>query len=101
LDSVTHFGQAVQHYEAELKNVEPGSESELKLLLECSFCYAHLQLQKGETLANEAIALAEKRKDNKRSAEGLCCKSLNQYRIGYSREAHASAERALSLFESL
>ncbi|MCY7409794.1 MAG: tetratricopeptide repeat protein, partial [Chitinophagales bacterium] len=94
------FRRAAKEYEIKLSNAEHDGPEALKLLLQCSFCYAHVQLQKGMALADEAITLAEKSKNISSLAQALCVKAINQFRIGYMQQAHENVQRALSLFEA-
>ena len=101
LETTPHFENAVAQKEQELKTTIVQSEERLILLVELAYCYAHVQLQKGVAVAEEAIALAGTLNNQGMKANALCAKAMNQFRIGYIAHAQATAKQALSIFENI
>jgi hypothetical protein len=48
LETTPHFGHAIEEAEQKLKISELPAVEKSKLLVELAYCYAHVQLQKGE-----------------------------------------------------
>ena len=101
LETTPHFGLAIEKTEKQLKKTNTQSAERLKLLVHLSYCYAHVQLQKGVSIAEEAITLADTRNDQNMKANALCAKAMNLFRIGYIARAQATAQQALFIFEHI
>ncbi|MDQ3050761.1 MAG: histidine kinase [Bacteroidota bacterium] len=101
LETAPHFGRAIEQTEQELKTIKSSGPERLKLLVHLSYCYAHVQLQKGVAAAEEAITLAETLNDQSMKANALCAKAMNLLRIGYVARAQATNRQALAIFETI
>ncbi len=101
LETIAHFQFAIEEKELKLTTAKKLSKERLQLLVELAYCYAHVQLQKGVLVADEAIILAENLSNQAMKANALCAKAMNEFRIGYIARAHISAQQALSIFENI
>ncbi|MEO7047682.1 MAG: histidine kinase [Ferruginibacter sp.] len=101
LNTIPHFESSIEGKEAELKATRKLGRERLQLLVELAYCYAYVQLQKGQAAAEEAIAIAESINDQKMKGNALCAKAMNLLRIGYTSSAQATALQALSIFENI
>ncbi len=101
LDTTPHFAHAIEQIERQLKTTKAKNAKRLHQLVQLSYCYAHVQLQKGVAVAEEAIELAETICNKTMKANALCAKAMNEFRIGYISRAHVCAQQALSIFEKI
>ena len=101
LETIPHFDSFIEKKEPKLKTFKKANKERLQLLIELSYCYAYVQLQKGLTIAEEAITLAEALNNYGMKGNALCAKAMNQFRIGYFSKAQATALQALAIFEEI
>lgn len=83
LETIPHFQSFIEEKEPKLKTTQKLSRERLQLLVELAYCYAYVQLQKGQAAAEEAIIIAETINDQSMKGNALCAKAMNQLRIGY------------------
>jgi signal transduction histidine kinase len=101
LETVPHFQAFIEEKEPQLKTTKKFAPERLQLLVELAYCYAYVQLQKGQAAAEEAIIMAETMNDQRMKGNALCAKAMNQFRIGYVKKAQSTALQALSIFENI